>query len=251
MKLEPVSVSLGVIGAYMILRMLQRAPIGTRSVLYGYHFFLIHWFFVARGWHKLYGWRRVHIGKRVTYKTPAKLLLDMGVTRIPLTRQVYTSLFDWRLWVAFMIHDLGYWGKPNMDGPEGELHPRWAGRKMQQWFGDPWGDFTQHHSRFLARLDGKQPSKLCFADKLAIVAVPDRLFLALIHLTGEVHEYMGNADRMIGKSGHQSSREWLRDVKQKAATWVEKFKDGRTDTETQTRDEFGQRPTDTKSGVWQ
>src|SRR5258708_5910867 len=61
--------------------------IGTKSILFGAHQFLIHPWFVAAAWWKLYGFP-----------------------------------FDPRLWVAFFVHDLGYWGKPNMDGAEGETH---------------------------------------------------------------------------------------------------------------------------------
>jgi hypothetical protein len=53
--------------------------VGTKSVLFGAHCFLIHPFFVAAAWIKLYG-------------------------------------FPWdpRLWIAFFVHDLGYFGKPNI-----------------------------------------------------------------------------------------------------------------------------------------
>jgi hypothetical protein len=62
--------------------------IGTKSILYGAHCFLIHPFIVARAWWRLYG-------------------------------------FPWHplLWLSFFVHDLGYIGKPNMDGPEGKRHP--------------------------------------------------------------------------------------------------------------------------------
>ena len=61
--------------------------VGTKSVLFGVHCFFLHPIFVAIAWTKLYGFP-----------------------------------FDPRIWVAFFVHDLGYWGKPNMDGPEGETH---------------------------------------------------------------------------------------------------------------------------------
>jgi hypothetical protein len=61
--------------------------IGTKSVLFGAHCFFLHPWFVALGWWKLYGF--------------------------PL---------DLRLWFAFFLHDIGYLGKTNMDGPEGERH---------------------------------------------------------------------------------------------------------------------------------
>lgn len=61
--------------------------VGTKSILFGAHCFFLHPIFVAIAYTKLYGFP-----------------------------------FDPRLWIAFFVHDLGYWGKPNMDGPEGETH---------------------------------------------------------------------------------------------------------------------------------
>ena len=66
--------------------------VGTKSVLFGAHQFLIHPPFVALAWWKLYGFP-----------------------------------FDPRLWVAFYVHDIGYLGKPNMDGSEGESHVELGG----------------------------------------------------------------------------------------------------------------------------
>lgn len=77
--------------------------IGTKSVLYGAHAFYLHPWFVAWAWWKLYG-------------------------------------FPWKpwLWVMFFVHDLGYWGKPNMDGPEGERHP-WFGAHVLYTLQRVWG----------------------------------------------------------------------------------------------------------------
>jgi hypothetical protein len=69
--------------------------IGTKSVLFGAHGFFLHPLFVALAWWKLYGFP-----------------------------------FDPRLWLAFTLHDLGYIGKPNIDGPEGEEHPTFGARVM-------------------------------------------------------------------------------------------------------------------------
>lgn len=74
--------------------------IGTKSLLFGAHQFAIHPIFVFLGWWKLYGFPR-----------------------------------DPRLWVVFLVHDWGYWGKPNMDGEEGEEHI-WAGAKICGWLFD-------------------------------------------------------------------------------------------------------------------
>lgn len=202
--------------------------LGTKSVLFGYHCFLLHWLFVARGWFHLYGFRRVYIGNGQSY-TRRLPVLDVDALIIP---RIYASLLNPRLWVAFMIHDLGYWGKPNMDGPEGERHPEWAGRKMKEWFGEPWGQFTLYHSRFYAKRNNAQPSALCFADKLAIVYTPSSLYLRLVTWTGEVDEYMANAGRMMEGATALTPQQWLRDVKAYVRTWVAEFKDGRPDTRT-------------------
>jgi hypothetical protein len=211
--------------------------IGTRSVLYGYHCFLIHWLFVARGWYGLYGFRRIRIG--TVFENEYRL------DKPTLMRGVFTSLWDPRLWLAFIIHDLGYWGKPNMDGFEGETHPYWAGRVMRRLFGEPWGQFTQYHSRFLAKNDGKQPSILCWADKMAIVHMPSWLYLLAIHATGEVHEYMAKATVMIESGGHKDSRAWLQDVKIYAKDIAVKYKDGGPDLSTPET-----RSAKSTTGVW-
>lgn len=74
--------------------------IGTRSILFGAHCWFIHPWFVAAAWSKLYGFPT-----------------------------------DLRLWVAFFVHDLGYWGKPNIDGDEGESHPILGARIMSRFDG--------------------------------------------------------------------------------------------------------------------
>jgi hypothetical protein len=97
--------------------------IGTKSVLFGAHCFFIHPFFVALAWIKLYGFP-----------------------------------FDPRIWIAFFIHDLGYIGKPNIDGPEGESHVE-LGAKIMRIFGEKWSDFSMYHSRYYAKKHGKKPSR--------------------------------------------------------------------------------------------
>ena len=97
---------------------------------------------------------------------------------------------DPRLWAAFFVHDIGYLGKPNMDGPEGEMHPiPWA--RIMGWLFDwprltsadrchsdgefiyrarnkRWYNFSLLHSRYYAKKLGLPFSRLCVADKLAI-----------------------------------------------------------------------------------
>lgn len=97
--------------------------IGTKSVLFGAHCFLWHWFFVAWGWYQLHGFKRVEIG---FVSVPPPQAFD--------PRPVRASLWSIRLWIAFMVHDLGYIGKPNMDGIEGESHPLLGARIMSRLF---------------------------------------------------------------------------------------------------------------------
>src|SRR5690606_1628437 len=113
---------------------------GTRSVLFGAHMFCIHPFVIARAWYKLWGFRTI---------------------RDPYIGDI--SLRNWRLWVVFAIHDLGYWGCRDMDDAEGEDHPRWAAARARRWWGDPWFSFCFYHSRFLARTDNAEISVLAIA----------------------------------------------------------------------------------------
>lgn len=185
---------------------------GTKSVLIGAHCFFIHPWFVALAWWKLYGFP-----------------------------------FDPRLWVAFFVHDLGYIGKPDMDGDEGELHPYWGACLMGFLFGKTWFDFTLHHSRFLSKKNGAQYSKLCVADKLAICLTPAWLYLPMVRLTGEIKEYMKDAERNSnGVLKMQKSEEvWYQGVQNYVRKWVEEHKEIKVDSWTPSA-----RVAADSSGVW-
>lgn len=171
--------------------------LGTKSVLFGAHQFAIHPWFVAAAWWKLYG-------------------------------------FPWdpRLWLAFFVHDIGYLGKPNMDGPEGELHPH-VGAKIMLIFGRRWHDFSLYHSRFLAKQHGRQFSRLCVADKLSICLTPAWLYLPMVRATGEIAEYMKDAQTGKYVSMNLATSEqlaWFRSVQTYLRAWVAEHQDGREDT---------------------
>jgi hypothetical protein len=118
-----------------------------------------------------------------------------------------------------------------MDGAEGELHPHF-GANIMRIFGKEWHDFTLYHSRFLAKKNGKKYSKLCVADKMAIVITPSWIYLPMVRLTGEIHEYMkmtkqnsdGNIYGMLGQM------EWHEAIKDYVKKWVEEHKDMKDDT---------------------
>jgi hypothetical protein len=189
--------------------------VGTRSVLFGAHCFFLHPWFVAAAWWRLYG-------------------------------------FPWdpRLWVAFAVHDIGYIGKTNMDGEEGETHPelgaaimfrffdvenadgpvrgRWFARVVNALFGTgaaitgadhTWCGFTRYHSRYYAKSHGTQPSRLCIADKLAIALDPWWLYLPRVWLSGELAEYMAHARHRIQGNERVSAAEKGRLTSGSARDW--------------------------------
>ncbi len=198
--------------------------VGTRSVLFGAHQFLIHPLFVAFAWWKLYGF-------------PS----------------------DIKLWLSFFLHDLGYVGKPNMDGKEGDKHPEFAAKVMERLFGRKWGEFCLYHSRFYAKNNKKQYSKLCVADKLSVALEPWWFYLPRVILSGEIHEYMALAggknnskykgepnDKYVTmKVSSNNRREWFDGVCEYLKQWVKEHKDIKLDTWTPI-----QKETINRHGVW-
>lgn len=171
---------------------------GTKSVLMGAHAFWLHPFFVAWGWGVLYG-------------------------------------FPWdpRLWFAFFLHDIGYIGLPNIDGPEGEKHPELGANIMHSLFDRPvmvwkngeeewsdkyWYDLTLYHSRFYAKKAGKPYSRLCVADKLAFALTPKWLYLPMVRFTGELEEYITDKKYGDDRSNYTPS-EWF----DRVASWAIRF----------------------------
>lgn len=151
--------------------------IGTKSLIFGAHALLVHPFYVAKAWTKLFGFP-----------------------------------YDPRLWFAFFLHDIGYLGKPNIDGPEGETHPElgalimhvlfdWKRKKslictptgvIETHCQPEWANFCLGHSGTYAKLSGNPPSQLYVADKLAFCVEPKWFYKLRVYATGEIHEYMEN-----------------------------------------------------------
>src|ERR1035437_1297336 len=132
--------------------------IGTKTLLYGCHQFILHPIFVYTAWIKLYH----------NLPNPTETL-------------------------CIIIHDWGYWGKPNLDGPEGEDHPRWAAEFIYRHALSKYGDYyalCMYHSRFQARKHLASVSRLCLPDKLGVALMPTWLWVGLGSLTHEVDEYM-------------------------------------------------------------
>jgi len=179
--------------------------VGTRSVLYGAHCAVLHPWFLAVAWSKLYGFP-----------------------------------WDVRLWASFWLHDIGYISKPNMDGSEGETHVELGARIMGLLFGESWAAFTAAHSRYWAKRNGRQFSRLCVADKLAFVLTPAWLYLPMTRATGELSEYMLRAKERQAGSEHftdyesarlnsSDAREWLEGLKSYTQRWVDEHRNGGAD----------------------
>lgn len=134
--------------------------LGTKSLLWGVHQFLWHPCCVLRAWVDLYG-------------RPS----------------------PWEL-VAIVIHDWGYWGSPNIDGPEGENHTH-RSKHVMLFLAELCSPGAQRelaelvllHSRRTAAGRGTSPSRLCWADKLAVKYDPDWFFVLRATLSGEIREF--------------------------------------------------------------
>jgi hypothetical protein len=147
--------------------------------------------------------------------------------------RLYGFPFDPRLWCAFFLHDIGYVGKTNMDGREGEAHPALGAAIMRRLFGSEWGNFCLYHSRDYARARGAHPSRLCFADKLACAPTPVWLYLPMVSATGEIHEYLQQAQKAESKhwkpTGYNKLT-WHAQLAEYMRQWVAEHKDGAPDT---------------------
>lgn len=177
--------------------------VGTRSVLFGVHNIFVHPLFVGLAWWKLFG-----------------------------------PPLDPRLWIAFLVHDVGYIGKSSVEGPIGETHVELGARIMQALFGTSWGDFCRRHSRYYARSRGLRISRLCVADKFAFVLTPAWLYLPLARASGELAEYMKWSKERQAGSEHfmpeegarlqsKNPREWLEGLQSYTYRWV--LKNGKAD----------------------
>lgn len=155
--------------------------IGTRSLLFGIHQFIWHPIFVYKAWCYLY------------CKRPS-----------------------WKELVCIIIHDWGYWGKPNLDGVEGILHPELGARLALKWFRHDYWKLCVGHSRsyinylYKNHIYHASISKLCWADKLSFCFEPAWFYLLRATLSGELKEiYELSIANDIIKEG-ATKKEWAK-----------------------------------------
>lgn len=166
---------------------------GTKSILFGVHQFIWHPFTVWRAWKYLY-------------------------KRNP-------SVYEL---IAIICHDLGYWGKPDMDGKEGQTHPE-GGAKIAMHLAYRLARLRRvayedaiviglrvyrlslFHSTYYAQSKGAEVSKLYLPDKVCVLFDPPWFYKLRAGLSGELAEYVSNAnDKQICDWGpFQSADSWL------------------------------------------
>ncbi len=152
--------------------------IGTKTLLFGNHQFILHPACVYISWVRLY-------------------------RRLP----------SWRETLCIAIHDWGYWGKPNIDGPEGELHPVWAAVWAARHFGPEHWCLISCHSKTLADRRSMAVSRLYLPDKMGAVLPPVWLLTILGRLSGETEEYRHCPKYADRHRGNMNDREYFNDVK--------------------------------------
>jgi hypothetical protein len=150
---------------------------GTKSILFGIHQVFIHPVVVYKAWKHLYG-------------KPA-----------------------WRELICIIVHDWGYWGKPNLDGIEGTTHPELGAKLAGKLLGAEYEQMCLCHSRHYARELGLLPSKLCWADKLSFAYESSHLYLFRATLSGEIIELRRLAAEEGILPADQSNEEWFSIVK--------------------------------------
>lgn len=161
--------------------------VGTKSILYGGHQFIIH-----------------------------PIILFFCYWRL------YSFPFDPRLWVCFVVHDWGYFGCKDMDGYTGKYHPVFGASIVRVLFGGKWCVFCVTHSRKIVEILRKATeidyriSKLGVADKLAIVYTP-----LWMYCREELSEYIRNESQYVSIS----PKSWKDIVDKRALRFVEDNKD--------------------------
>lgn len=128
--------------------------LGTKTLLFGVHQFLIHPLLVILAWMIL-----------------------------------YNSLPNLKELICIFIHDIGYWGLPSLKCAEGDKHPERGAKLAEKWFGTEYHDFILGHSTFYCKRNKIPPSKLMAADKYWHCIVPLWFYKMLAVPTGEFKHY--------------------------------------------------------------
>ena len=142
--------------------------LGTKSLLFGVHQFILHPLLVTIAWIKL-----------------------------------YKSFPNWRELICIFIHDWGYWGVDDVKGEKGDKHPEYGAQIAYWMFGPEWYYFILGHSSFYMARSGVERSKLFGPDKYWHCMVPLWFYKMLSVPTGEFKYYrnMTHARQVVDTKG--------------------------------------------------
>lgn len=128
--------------------------LGTKTLLFGVHQVIIHPLLVTIAWVKL-----------------------------------YKSFPSWREMFCIVVHDWGYWGRPNLKDADGDKHPELGAKIAGRILGPEWRDFILGHSSFYIVRSGIAQSKLLAPDKYWHCMIPLWIYKILAVPTGEFKHY--------------------------------------------------------------
>lgn len=128
--------------------------IGTKSLLFGVHQFIIHPILVIIAW----------------------IIL-------------YHSFPSWCELLCIIMHDWGYWGVVDIKGAEGDKHPELGAKIANRLFGLEYSKFVLGHSTFYATRNDIGTSKLMAPDKYWHCTIPLWLYKIMAIPSGEWKYY--------------------------------------------------------------
>lgn len=134
----------------------EKMTLGTKTLLFGVHQFILHPVLVLIAWIKL-----------------------------------YRSFPSWRELFCIMIHDWGYWGRPSLKNADGDKHPEFGARIATWLLGKEWGNFILGHSSFYIKRNKIKKSKLHNPDKYWHCMIPLWFYKVLSVPSGEFAHYRG------------------------------------------------------------
>jgi len=132
---------------------------------------------------------------------------------------LYGTWPTWREFLAICIHDIGYIGVVEMDGPDGTMHPERGARIADTCLGAEYGALIRGHSKGYAEAVGVPLSKLYGPDKLSHALEPSWLYVFRTRLTGEIRQYRSTAHGCAPRNDDSavSDYEWFRVIRARMA----------------------------------
>ena len=160
--------------------------LGTKTVLFGFHQFLIHPIIVTIAWIRL-----------------------------------YKSLPTFKEFICICLHDIGYIGKNDIKGEEGDRHPELGARIANRLLGPKYRDFILGHSTYYIYRHRVKRSKLLSADKFIFVNMSLTFFKIMTTLSGEFTYYRNQRNSRQVCDESESDKVWFDKIKKAARDKIE------------------------------